>query len=103
MDIAQHKDNVIMQSKLYAWFNCLISALFFLYQFMQMNFIDAISQPLMTAFNINTTQLGFLGSSYLLVWAARNTNSMFNVKSVMAACNISRTLGLLMIGFVVIG
>ena len=49
-----------------AWVVCLIASLFFLYEFTQMNFIDSISPPLIAAFHISSTQLGFLGSAYLI-------------------------------------
>ena len=48
-----------------AWINCLIASLFFLYEFMQMNFIDSISPQLIQAFNLSSIKLGFLGSAYL--------------------------------------
>jgi MFS family permease len=47
-----------------AWVVCLISALFFFYEFIQMNMFNAISTELMRAFNIDSTGLGNLSATY---------------------------------------
>lgn len=47
-----------------AWLVCLISALFFFYEFIQMNMFNSLSSDLMAAFNINSTGLGKLSASY---------------------------------------
>lgn len=49
-----------------AWFVVLIAALFFFYEFIQQNMFDAISLPLMQAFNINAEQLGGMSSYYFI-------------------------------------
>ena len=49
-----------------AWLVVMIAALFFFYEFIQMNMFNAISQSLMTAFNIDATQLGTMSSYYFI-------------------------------------
>ena len=48
------------------WIVCFTAALFFFYEFIQMNMFNAISGLLMRDFAINSTQLGLLSSTYLL-------------------------------------
>ncbi|MBB72029.1 MAG: MFS transporter [Legionellales bacterium] len=48
------------------WFVCFIAALFFFYEFIQMNMFNSINQELMAAFQINGTELDFLTSVYFL-------------------------------------
>lgn len=47
-----------------AWIVCLISALFFFYEFIQMNMFNSISTELMQAFKIDSTGLGNLSATY---------------------------------------
>jgi MFS family permease len=47
-----------------AWIVCLVSALFFFYEFIQMNMFNAISTELMQAFKIDSTGLGNLSATY---------------------------------------
>ena len=47
------------------WIVCFTAALFFFYEFIQMNMFNAISPELMRDFSINATQLGYLSASYL--------------------------------------
>ncbi len=51
-------------SNLKPWLVCFTAALFFFYEFIQMNMFNAISKPLITEFKLNATQLGYLSSSY---------------------------------------
>jgi MFS family permease len=51
----------------YAWVVVLTAALFFLYQFIQMNMPNAINRQLMQSFNLDATGLGVLASVYF--WA----------------------------------
>ncbi len=44
----------------------LIASLFFFYEFIQMNMLDALSLPLMKVFSINAEQLGKISSYYFL-------------------------------------
>ena len=46
------------------WLVCFCAALFFFYEFIQMNVIGAMSGPLMDAFSMNVTQLGWFSSAY---------------------------------------
>jgi MFS family permease len=46
------------------WIVCLSAALFFFYEFIQMNMFNAISVNVMQDFGINSTQLGFLSATY---------------------------------------
>ncbi|HSW68978.1 MAG TPA: MFS transporter [Gammaproteobacteria bacterium] len=47
-----------------AWVICLISALFFLYEFVQINMFNAIDPYIIEAFQLNATKLGWLSSCY---------------------------------------
>ncbi len=47
-----------------AWLVTLAASLYFFYEFIQMNFFNALTKPLMEAFQIGTTGLGYLGSFY---------------------------------------
>lgn len=47
-----------------AWLVCFAAALFFFYEFIQMNMFSSIDPELMRAFSINATQLGTLSSCY---------------------------------------
>jgi MFS family permease len=51
----------------YAWVVVLTAALFFFYQFIQMNMPNAINRQLMQTFNLDATGLGMLASVYF--WA----------------------------------
>lgn len=54
----------ITESKLTPWIVCFSAALFFFYEFIQMNMFNSVSADLMKAFSINATQLGNLSSIY---------------------------------------
>lgn len=49
-----------------SWFIVLIAALFFFYEFIQMNMFDSISVSLMHAFHIDAAQLGTMSSFYFI-------------------------------------
>jgi MFS family permease len=51
-------------SKYLPWLVCFTAALFFFYEFIQMNMFNAISPDLMRDFGINATQLGQLSAYY---------------------------------------
>lgn len=53
------------QTSLQAWIVCFAAALFFFYEFIQMNMFNAISPDLMRDFHANATQLGYLSATYL--------------------------------------
>jgi MFS family permease len=46
------------------WIVCFVAALFFFYEFFQMNMLNAISQALMQTFNLTTTEFGKLSAYY---------------------------------------
>lgn len=48
------------------WLVCFTGALFFFYEFIQLNMFNAISTDLMRDFSLNSTQLGYLSATYLL-------------------------------------
>lgn len=52
------------EHKLLPWLVCFSAALFFFYDFIQMNMFNAISAQLMQAFSLNAEQLGFLSVNY---------------------------------------
>ncbi|OJA00705.1 MFS transporter, partial [Rickettsiella grylli] len=52
------------QDKKLAWIVCFSAALFFFYEFIQMNMFNAISADLMRAFSLNATGLGKLSAYY---------------------------------------
>lgn len=47
-----------------AWVICFTASLFFFYEFIQMNMLNAISSPLMETFHISATQFGNLSAYY---------------------------------------
>lgn len=53
------KDNFLLP-----WLICFVASLFFFYEFIQMNMLNAISSALMQTFQINTTQFGKLSAYY---------------------------------------
>ena len=56
--------NVAHQNKYMPWFVCFAAALFFFYEFIQMNMFNTISPDLMRDFNIGATELGKLSAFY---------------------------------------
>jgi MFS family permease len=52
--------------KLTAWVVTMTAALFFFYEFIQMNFMSSLNLELIQAFHIHATQLGILTSSYFI-------------------------------------
>lgn len=53
-------------SKFSAWLVVLVGGLFFFYEFIQMNMLDAISQALIQSLHINAAKLGEMSSYYFL-------------------------------------
>lgn len=47
-----------------AWVVCLTAAMFFFYEFIQMNILSSLNQDLMAAFSVGAPQLGILSSIY---------------------------------------
>jgi MFS family permease len=57
-------ENIITNSKAQPWIVCFSAALFFFYEFIQMNMFNTVSADLMKDFSINATQLGNLSAIY---------------------------------------
>ncbi len=55
---------MLTQNKFLPWIVCFSAALFFFYEFIQMNMFNAISHSLMRDFSIDATQLGKLSAIY---------------------------------------
>src|SRR3990167_3401551 len=55
-----------MRPSMRAWIVCLSAALFFFYEFIQMNMFNALSVPLMEAFKIDAAGLGEMSSYYFI-------------------------------------
>ena len=53
--------------KMLPWIVCFSAALFFFYEFIQMNMFNAISADLMRAFSLHATELGKLSAYYFYV------------------------------------
>lgn len=62
--VEKYSTDISPPKSLLPWLVCLTAALFFFYEFIQMNMIDAISQDLMRAFSIDATNLNKLSSTY---------------------------------------
>lgn len=58
------KPPALEQNKKLPWLVCFSAALFFFYEFIQMNMFNAISADLMRAFSLNATGLGKLSAYY---------------------------------------
>ncbi|HVV68807.1 MAG TPA: MFS transporter [Gammaproteobacteria bacterium] len=54
----------LITSSLKSWIVCFTGALFYFYEFIQMNMFNAISKPLILEFKLSATTLGYLSSSY---------------------------------------
>lgn len=52
------------EHRLLPWIVCFSAALFFFYEFIQLNMFNAISGQLMQTFSLNAEQLGFLSANY---------------------------------------
>ena len=81
-----------------AWVICFTAALFFLYEFMQMNMFNAIDPYLMHAFHINAEQLGSLSAIYyysnvIFLFALLNPK---NIASFIVECMTARSSGLIL-------
>ncbi|MDF2867681.1 MAG: phtD [Gammaproteobacteria bacterium] len=56
--------------KLLAWFSCIIVALYFSYEMMQLTLLNTVHAELIRLYQINEMQLSFLASAYLYSCAA---------------------------------
>lgn len=60
----QNNSTPIVNHSLRPWLVCFVAALFFFYEFIQMNMLNAISHLFMPAFNLTATQFGKLSAFY---------------------------------------
>lgn len=58
--------NSIARSTAQAWVVTMVAALFFFYEFIQMNMLSSLNQDLMQAFDVDATKLGILASCYFI-------------------------------------
>jgi MFS family permease len=76
------------RSKFKAWVIVLTASLFFFYEFIQMNMMDAISDSLLSSFHINADQLGDMSSYYFLA----NVIFLFIAGSLLDRCSTRRVI-----------
>lgn len=81
-----------------AWLVVLTAAMFFFYEFIQMNMMDAISHSLLSSLKINADQLGDLSSYYFIA----NVIFLFIAGSVLDRCSTRRVI-LVALGICVAG
>ncbi|MES2142075.1 MAG: MFS transporter [Pseudomonadota bacterium] len=62
--LASPQNHLISNKKWQPWIVCFSAALFFFYEFIQMNMFNAISADLMRAFSLHATELGKLSAYY---------------------------------------
>src|SRR5580765_1492945 len=80
------------------WLVVLTAALFFFYEFIQMNLFDAINVELRQAFNLNAPQLGQLSSMYfyanaVFLFPAGSLLDRFSTKKLLLFATLITTLG----------
>src|SRR4051812_12693166 len=84
---AIHRIEKTVHTKL-AWVVTLTAALFFFYEFIQLNLFNSIDIQLMSTFNINAVQLGQLASMYfyanaIFLFPAGNILDRFSTKKIL--------------------
>jgi sugar phosphate permease len=92
-------------SSIQAWIVCLTAALFFFYEFVQMNMFNAVNSELMTSFNVNAAQLGTLSSAYfianiLFMFPAGLLLDRFSTRHLIIAAMIICIIGTLSFSYV---
>lgn len=97
-DVTTHK-----QSQFSAWLIVLTASLFFFYEFIQMNMLDAISQDLMASLHVNASQLGNMSAYYFLA----NVIFLFIAGTLLDRCSTRRvilaSLGICVLGTILFG
>lgn len=96
MDEAHHQEKTT-QTKL-AWVVTLTASLFFFYEFIQMNFFNAINSQLREAFHLDAVEIGQLFSMYfyanfLCLFPAGNLLDRFSTKKLLIFAVTICTLG----------
>lgn len=87
-----------------AWVVNLTAALFFFYEFIQLNLFNAIDMQLMQDFGLNAVELGQLASMYfyanaLFLFPAGNLLDRYSTKKLLLAAVVSCTAGTFIFGF----
>lgn len=85
------------------WVVVLTASLFFFYEFIQLNFFNAIAVPLMQTFNLNATSLGQLSSMYfyanaIFLFPAGIMLDRFSTKKLILAAMVMCSIGTLSFG-----
>ena len=85
------------------WIVVLTSALFFFYEFIQLNLFNAIDMDLMKAFNLNAPQLGQLASMYfyanvIFLFPAGIMLDRFSTKKILIMATLICIVGTLIFG-----
>lgn len=86
-----------------AWLVTLTSALFFFYEFIQLNFFNSIDIPLMQDFGLDAVQLGQLASMYfyanaICLFPAGNLLDRYSTKKLLLAAVAISTIGTFIFG-----
>lgn len=86
-----------------AWVVTLSTALFFFYEFIQLNFFNSISVPLMRDFNLDAAGLGQLASMYfyanaLFLFPAGNLLDRYSTKGLLIVAMVLATAGTFIFG-----
>lgn len=97
------KHNKTVHTKL-AWAVVMTAALFFFYEFVQLNFFNSIDVPLMRDFNLDAVELGQLAAMYfyanaLFVFPAGNLLDRYSTKKLLLFAVFICTVGTFMFGF----
>jgi len=93
-----NKRNVELRVTTKSWVVVLTAALFFFYEFIQMNMFNSISSSLMSAFNINAEKLGDLSSFYFIA----NVVFLFFAGMLLDRCATRRVI-LVSLGVCILG
>ncbi len=64
MSTVIYKDKNVELNMFKAWTVCIVSSLFFFYEFIQINLFNSINNDVIRDFHLNATQLGFLSACY---------------------------------------
>lgn len=96
-------NNVTAESKFLPWIVVFSAALFFFYEFIQMNMFSSLDPDLMSAFSINASQLSRLSSTYfysnlLFLFPAGMILDRFSTRSVILTSLLVCALGTLFFG-----
>lgn len=96
--------NSMSESKIMPWLVVFSAALFFFYEFIQMNMFSSLDTDLMSAFSINATQLSRLASTYfysnlLFLFPAGIILDRFSTRKVILTALLICAIGTLLFGY----